>query len=243
MLRRISRTHGVLELVLHPTSYQWRFVSEDGALLDKAVRPPVTEPARRSRRVADAISLDIYRVRRLTITRGSLSTPHAQPGTKHAASQEPPRATGLSGQKGRRLLSPTGRPEIVRGQHWAGALLIEPVMQPPAALAKPREQRSPSHPDAGGQAAAWKRTRAWSANSATRWGLSTVGRLRSMLGRRLAGITRTPSMRTLPPGDLGAMDGHDRPHHHARVRQDLGGLMGLERHGPQDRGEGVAAMP
>jgi hypothetical protein len=33
--RRISHTHGVLELVLHPASYQWRFVSEDGAVLDR----------------------------------------------------------------------------------------------------------------------------------------------------------------------------------------------------------------
>ena len=33
--RRISHTHGVLELVLHPASYDWRFVSEDGAVLDK----------------------------------------------------------------------------------------------------------------------------------------------------------------------------------------------------------------
>ena len=33
--RRISHTHGVLELVLHPTSYRWRFVSEDGAVLDR----------------------------------------------------------------------------------------------------------------------------------------------------------------------------------------------------------------
>jgi Calcineurin-like phosphoesterase len=32
---RISNTHGVLELVLHPASYDWRFVSEDGAVLDK----------------------------------------------------------------------------------------------------------------------------------------------------------------------------------------------------------------
>jgi hypothetical protein len=32
--RRISRTHGVLKLVLHPASYEWRFVSEDGAVLD-----------------------------------------------------------------------------------------------------------------------------------------------------------------------------------------------------------------
>ncbi len=33
--RRISHTHGVLELVLHPASYDWRFVSEDGAVLDR----------------------------------------------------------------------------------------------------------------------------------------------------------------------------------------------------------------
>ena len=33
--RRLAGDHGVLELVLHPASYQWRFVSEDGAVLDK----------------------------------------------------------------------------------------------------------------------------------------------------------------------------------------------------------------
>jgi hypothetical protein len=32
---RLGGVHGVLELVLHPASYQWRFVSEDGATLDK----------------------------------------------------------------------------------------------------------------------------------------------------------------------------------------------------------------
>jgi hypothetical protein len=32
---RIGNVHGVLELVLHPASYDWRFVSEDGAVLDK----------------------------------------------------------------------------------------------------------------------------------------------------------------------------------------------------------------
>jgi hypothetical protein len=42
----------------------------------------------------------------------------------------------------------------------------------------------------------------------------------------------------LASGDLGAMDRHDRHHRHARVGQDLGGLVGLERHRPQDRGEG-----
>jgi hypothetical protein len=33
--RRLASVHGVLELVLHPASYEWRFVSEDGAVLDK----------------------------------------------------------------------------------------------------------------------------------------------------------------------------------------------------------------
>jgi hypothetical protein len=34
----------------------------------------------------------------------------------------------------------------------------------------------------------------------------------------------------LAPGDLGTMHGHDRHHGHARVGQDHGGLVGLERH-------------
>jgi Calcineurin-like phosphoesterase len=38
--RRLAGVHGVLELVLHPASYQWRFVSEDGAVLDRG--GPVT---------------------------------------------------------------------------------------------------------------------------------------------------------------------------------------------------------
>jgi hypothetical protein len=37
----------------------------------------------------------------------------------------------------------------------------------------------------------------------------------------------------LAPGDLGAVDGHDRYHGYARVGQDLGGLVGLERHRAQ----------
>jgi hypothetical protein len=35
-----------------------------------------------------------------------------------------------------------------------------------------------------------------------------------MLGRRRAGTTGTPSITTLPQGDLGAMDSHHRHHHH-----------------------------
>jgi hypothetical protein len=38
------------------------------------------------------------------------------------------------------------------------------------------------------------------------------------------------------------MDSHDR-HHHVRVGQDLGGLVGLKLHCSQCGGEGVAAMP
>jgi hypothetical protein len=46
----------------------------------------------------------------------------------------------------------------------------------------------------------------------------------------------------LAPGDLGAVDGHDR-HHDLGVGEDLGGSVGLKGHRPQDGGEGVAAMP
>ena len=54
---------------------------------------------------------------------------------------------------------------------------------------------------------------------------------------------RHPVPDHLAPGNLGAVDGHDRHHHHARVGQDPGGLVSLERHRPQGRGEGVAAVP
>ena len=39
-----------LELVLHPASYQWRFVSEDGAVLDKGGPIPATEAVIATRR-------------------------------------------------------------------------------------------------------------------------------------------------------------------------------------------------
>ena len=53
---------------------------------------------------------------------------------------------------------------------------------------------------------------------------------RNRLGRRVAATTGTPSMTTLPQGP-GAMDRHNRHHHHHVVdSQDLGGLVGLERH-------------
>jgi hypothetical protein len=64
-----------------------------------------------------------------------------------------------------------------------------------------------------------------------------------MLGSRRADTTGTPLSDDLAPGDLGAVDGHDRHHRHARVGQDYGGLVGLERDGLQGRGEAVAAMP
>jgi hypothetical protein len=48
----------------------------------------------------------------------------------------------------------------------------------------------------------------------------------------------------LAPGDLDAVDSHDRHHHHhARVGQDLGGLVGFERHRAQRGGERVATVP
>jgi hypothetical protein len=57
-----------------------------------------------------------------------------------------------------------------------------------------------SHPARRGQAAAWKRTRAWSARTATRSGPSTAGSWRSMLGSRRAATTGTPWVTTLPQG-------------------------------------------
>ena len=51
-----------------------------------------------------------------------------------------------------------------------------------------------------GQAAAWKRTRAWLARLATRSGPNTAGSWRSMLGSRRAATTGTPFMITLPQG-------------------------------------------
>jgi hypothetical protein len=64
-----------------------------------------------------------------------------------------------------------------------------------------------------------------------------------MLGSRRAATTGTPCMTTLPQGTWAPwMDGHNR-HHHIGVNQDQGGPVGLERHRPQGRGEGVAAMP
>jgi hypothetical protein len=57
-----------------------------------------------------------------------------------------------------------------------------------------------SYPARRGQAAAWKRIRAWSASQATRSGPSTAGSWRSMLGRRRAARTGTPSLTTLPLG-------------------------------------------
>jgi hypothetical protein len=71
-------------------------------------------------------------------------------------------------------------------------------------------------------------------------GPSTAGSSRSMPGRRRADTTGTPPNDDFASGDLGAMDRHDRHHDHALVGQDLGGLVGLERHHPQGQGQGVA---
>jgi len=64
-----------------------------------------------------------------------------------------------------------------------------------------------------------------------------------MLGRRLAATTGHPLHDHLAPWDLGAVDGHDRHHHNVGGGQDLGGLVGLERHRVQCRGQWVAAVP
>jgi hypothetical protein len=63
-----------------------------------------------------------------------------------------------------------------------------------------------------------------------------------MLGRRRAATTDTPVADHLAPWHLGAVHGHDRHHGHARVGQDLGGLVGFEVRRPEGGGEGVAAM-
>ena len=49
----------------------------------------------------------------------------------------------------------------------------------------------------------------------------------------------------LAPGDLSAMDGHDRHHHHHHVwvSQDESGLVGLKVHYAQRGSERIAAMP
>ena len=40
---RLAGVHGVLELVLHPSNYEWRFISESGPCSTRAVRSPATE--------------------------------------------------------------------------------------------------------------------------------------------------------------------------------------------------------
>ena len=72
---------------------------------------------------------------------------------------------------------------------------------------------------------------------ATRSGPTTAGRARSLHGRPRAATTGTPFMLTLPQGP-GAVDGHDRHHHHAGVGQDLGGLVRLAVHRAQGGASG-----
>src|ERR671911_738933 len=71
---------------------------------------------------------------------------------------------------------------------WIRAKQYTPGQSPAASAAKTSNPRTPatsskvkSYPARRGQAAAWKRTRAWSARAATRSGPSTVGRAQSML--------------------------------------------------------------
>jgi hypothetical protein len=56
-----------------------------------------------------------------------------------------------------------------------------------------------------------------------------------MFGRRLAATTGTPLGDHFAPGDLGAVDGHDRDHHHVGVDQDQGRLVRLVVHRTQRR--------
>ena len=64
-----------------------------------------------------------------------------------------------------------------------------------------------------------------------------------MLGSRRAATTGTPWVTTLPQGTWAPWTATIGTTDHAGVGQDLGGPVGLERHRPQDGGEGVAAMP
>ena len=118
-----------------------------------------------------------------------------------------------------------------------------PATQPAALLEAPCTLRSRSSPGVAGQAAAWKRTRAWAARASTRSGPSTAGRARSILGSCRAATTGTLPRDHLAPGNLSAVDGHDRHHHHIRVGQDLGGSVSLEVHRAQRGGERIAPVP
>ena len=74
---------------------------------------------------------------------------------------------------------------------------------------------------------------------ATRSGPTTAGRARSMLGRPGPATARHTVHDDLAPGDLGAMNGHGRHHHHAAgVDQDLGGLVRLAVHRAQGGASG-----
>jgi hypothetical protein len=156
-----------------------------------------------------------------------------------------------TGKTGERSRSPAAasRP----GRSGSGPSSTPPGRSPAGSAAKTSNFRTPclttsstveNHP-AGrkGQAAAWKRTRAWSARPATRSGPQHRRKRPQHAWQAPGRHHRHPVCDHLAPWDLGAVDNHDRQHHHARVGQDLGGLVGLERHGLQGRGEGVAAMP
>jgi hypothetical protein len=71
--------------------------------------------------------------------------------------------------------------------------------------------------------------RTWDGSSqATRSGSSTAGRARSMLGRRRAATTGTPSLTTLPQGTWAPWMATIGTTATPRVGQDLGGLVGFE---------------
>jgi len=100
-----------------------------------------------------------------------------------------------------------------RGRCWSNAVSV-----PRIAFVEPRERQSPWVVCRLSSGSA-ERIRAWLVRLATRSGPSTAGSWQACL----AGTWLLPLVGPhddLAPGDPGAIDNHDRHHHHARVGQD-----------------------
>ena len=122
-----------------------------------------------------------------------------------------------------------------RGRCWSNAVSV-----PPIAFVEPREQQSPWVVCRLSSGSA-ERIRAWLVRLATRSGPSTAGSWQPCL----AGTWPLPLVRPyddLAPGDPGAIDNHDRHHHHARVGR-TGGLVSPERHRAQSAGWAEPQLP
>jgi hypothetical protein len=146
-------------------------------------------------------TIRLYRdtFRRLELLGGQAKDMRAERPVKTATASSRP-ARPASGSRSPAAASRTGR-------SGSGPSNTLPDQSPAASAARSSNPRTlatsnkvKSYPARRGQAAAWKRNRAWSASQATRSGPSTGGRARSMLGRRLAATTGTPSTTTLPQG-------------------------------------------